>query len=139
MHTHSNTNTLPKTTTITMRLEAGGLQFIRGSVRSGSGLSPEWRQNSSSLYIKFWSWTFNAPGFPAPIAFRKCITLVCIWTFKKRKTGITWKNSDFARKFHQIFHVVVALYNFSPTLMTINHKVLYIYGNVLTWGTSEWL
>ena len=63
---------------------------IRGSVRSGSGLSPEWRQNSSSLYIKFWSWIFNAPGFPAPIAFRKCIALICIWTFKRRKTGITW-------------------------------------------------
>ena len=62
-----------------------------GSVRSGSGLSPEWRQNSSSLYIKFWSWTFNVPGFPAPMAFRKCITLICIWTFKRRKTGITWK------------------------------------------------
>ena len=64
---------------------------LRGSVRSGSGLSPEWRQNSSSLYIKFWSWTFNVPGFPAPMAFRKCITLICIWTFKRRKTGITWK------------------------------------------------
>ena len=30
-------------------------------------------------------------------------------------------------EFHQNFHVVVALHHFSPTCMTINHKVLYIY------------
>ena len=32
---------------------------------------------------------FNFHGFPAPIAFRKCITLTCVGTFKRRKTGIT--------------------------------------------------
>ena len=50
-----------------------------------------------------------------------------------------WKNSNFARKFPQNFHVVVAWNHYSPTLMTINYKGFYIFGNVLTWGSSEWL
>ena len=87
------------------------------------------------MKLKFWF-----PWFPCPNSFQKKYD---IYMHKDVQKERNWdnvnKNCDFAWKFRQNVHFVVAWHHFSLTLMTINHKVLYIFGNVLTWRTSEWL